>query len=295
MKTGDKVKFTSADDDQINWGSNDDPRPLLNTEDVYEIESVEVHSWHTKIYLKGIKGKFNSVSFKLVDPPDQTEFPPVEKQIGTREWIMDILEPHAVDGNINLTFKGMVELIRTKILPEYAQQFKSRPNSKQVTDEHAYSYLKSEYDHQVKHMIKIFGNKPSIFEQGVNALIAIVEGRINNPCQEQSESKGTAEEIFKEFMQTVHCYSCNTSDHTCTTYSLSKKDLLRLIDFSSHPRDQYDYPLATSSNQVTVPKVSDEAIKKWASEVEIETEDEFSGLDYLIMAAMAMRDGNINE
>ncbi|KKP51573.1 MAG: hypothetical protein UR43_C0019G0016 [candidate division TM6 bacterium GW2011_GWF2_33_332] len=66
MKIGDKVKFVSADDDQVKWGSNDDPRLVLNTDDVYEIESIEVHSWHTKIYLKGIKGKFNSVSFKLV-------------------------------------------------------------------------------------------------------------------------------------------------------------------------------------------------------------------------------------
>jgi len=66
MKTGDNVKFISASDEQINWGGNDDPRSILNTEDIYEIEKVDVHSWHTKIYLKGINGKFNSVSFKIV-------------------------------------------------------------------------------------------------------------------------------------------------------------------------------------------------------------------------------------
>jgi hypothetical protein len=63
FKIGDKVKFIGSSDDQVNWGSNDDPRLLLNTETVYEIEKVEIHSWHTKIYLKGIKGRFNSVSF----------------------------------------------------------------------------------------------------------------------------------------------------------------------------------------------------------------------------------------
>jgi len=67
FKKGDKVKFVSADDDQVKWGSNDDPRKVLNTEDVYEVETVEVHSWHTKLYLKGIKGKFNSVSFEKVN------------------------------------------------------------------------------------------------------------------------------------------------------------------------------------------------------------------------------------
>lgn len=67
MKPGDKVKFTTADDDQVRWGSNDDPRLVLNTTDVYEIENVEVHSWHTKLYLKGIKGKFNNVSFEKIE------------------------------------------------------------------------------------------------------------------------------------------------------------------------------------------------------------------------------------
>jgi len=31
-----------------------------------EGDHVEVNSWHTKIYLKGIHGKFNSVSFEKV-------------------------------------------------------------------------------------------------------------------------------------------------------------------------------------------------------------------------------------
>lgn len=64
MKTGDKVIFIGATMDQVRWGGNNDPNEFLKKGDLVEIESVEVHSWHTKVYLKGIKGKFNSVSFK---------------------------------------------------------------------------------------------------------------------------------------------------------------------------------------------------------------------------------------
>jgi len=64
MKKGAKVIFIEATDEQINWGSNDDPRTLLSLEKVYEIASVEVHSWHTKIRLVGLEQyKFNSVHF----------------------------------------------------------------------------------------------------------------------------------------------------------------------------------------------------------------------------------------
>jgi len=63
FKSGDKVRFISADQNQIRWGSNDDPNGILNTETIYEIDGVEVHSWHTKVWLVGVIGVFNSVSF----------------------------------------------------------------------------------------------------------------------------------------------------------------------------------------------------------------------------------------
>ena len=66
MKIGDRIKFISSSKDQVNWGSNNDPNEILNTDTIYEIEDVEVHSWHTKISIVGIKGKFNSVSFELL-------------------------------------------------------------------------------------------------------------------------------------------------------------------------------------------------------------------------------------
>ncbi len=67
IKKGTKVKFTTASDEQVNWGGNDDPRELLKTEEIYKVDKIETHSWHTKIYLRGFPGKkFNSVSFKEV-------------------------------------------------------------------------------------------------------------------------------------------------------------------------------------------------------------------------------------
>ena len=61
-----KVKYIGTDDDQVRWGSNNDPRGLLEIGNIYEVEKEEVHTWHTKLYLKGINGRFNSVSFKEI-------------------------------------------------------------------------------------------------------------------------------------------------------------------------------------------------------------------------------------
>jgi hypothetical protein len=63
FEIGDRIKFIGSTIDQVCWGSNSDPNGILNTETIYEISNVEVHSWHTKIELNGINGKFNSVSF----------------------------------------------------------------------------------------------------------------------------------------------------------------------------------------------------------------------------------------
>ena len=53
---------------QIDWGSNDDPRDLLIVGQEYEVEYVDEHSWHTKICLKDFPDlEFNSVSFEEVD------------------------------------------------------------------------------------------------------------------------------------------------------------------------------------------------------------------------------------
>lgn len=66
MKKGSKVKFIGCSKEQIAWGNNDDPNLVLFLGDQYYVEKVEVHSSYTKIELRGIVGKFNSVCFELV-------------------------------------------------------------------------------------------------------------------------------------------------------------------------------------------------------------------------------------
>lgn len=59
------VIYIGAFDEQVRWGGNDDPRGLLTEGETYEVDDVEVHSWHTKYALRGFTGKkFNSASFK---------------------------------------------------------------------------------------------------------------------------------------------------------------------------------------------------------------------------------------
>ncbi len=61
-----RVRFVGlVDEPSIRWGNHADPRGLLQEGCLYEVERKEVHSWHTKIFLKGFPGKqFNSVWFE---------------------------------------------------------------------------------------------------------------------------------------------------------------------------------------------------------------------------------------
>ena len=67
MRVGSVVIYRGAFNEQIRWGNNDDPRPLLTIGSVYIVSDVEVHSWHTKIQLEGYEGhQFNSVAFEEI-------------------------------------------------------------------------------------------------------------------------------------------------------------------------------------------------------------------------------------
>jgi hypothetical protein len=66
FKVGDQVKYLGSTENQVRWGGNDNPKELLFEGDVYYVERVEIHSWHTKLYLRGVRGKFNSVCFEKV-------------------------------------------------------------------------------------------------------------------------------------------------------------------------------------------------------------------------------------
>lgn len=68
FKEGDSVLFTIATEDQIKWGNNEDPRLHLELNKEYVVSKVEVHTWHTKVYLEGFDNlPFNSVHFRLVE------------------------------------------------------------------------------------------------------------------------------------------------------------------------------------------------------------------------------------
>jgi len=57
--------YGNASDVVINWGSNDDPRDILEKGKEYTLLRREVHSWHTKYILKEFPHlKFNSVHFE---------------------------------------------------------------------------------------------------------------------------------------------------------------------------------------------------------------------------------------
>lgn len=65
FKNGDKVRFIGATDEQVSFGGGDDPRSIIKDNSIHEVIDVEVHSWHTKLYLRGVNGAFNSVCFEL--------------------------------------------------------------------------------------------------------------------------------------------------------------------------------------------------------------------------------------
>lgn len=79
------VKFIAANiiKEQINWGSHQDPKGILEVGKEYEIERAEVHSSYTKIFLKDFpKLSFNSVWFNWSDTNDIFELPGTDKN----EW-----------------------------------------------------------------------------------------------------------------------------------------------------------------------------------------------------------------
>jgi hypothetical protein len=61
-----RLRYIGATDAQVNWGGNADPRGLLTEGEVYDLDRQSVHSWHTKVWLVGIDGGFNSVCFEEV-------------------------------------------------------------------------------------------------------------------------------------------------------------------------------------------------------------------------------------
>lgn len=64
IREGDYVKFIGCTREQINWGNNTDPEDLLVYGGVYFVQEMIIKSSHTKLILRGVEGKFNSVCFE---------------------------------------------------------------------------------------------------------------------------------------------------------------------------------------------------------------------------------------
>jgi hypothetical protein len=64
IREGDYVRFSGCTKEQINWGNNTDPNDLLVYGGIYFVQQIIVKSSHTKLILRGVEGKFNSVCFE---------------------------------------------------------------------------------------------------------------------------------------------------------------------------------------------------------------------------------------
>jgi hypothetical protein len=67
-KRGHKVRYMGSSVEQVRWGGNDDPSEVLKEGEIYEVDHTEVHSYHTKVFLVGVEGRFNSASFEDAAP-----------------------------------------------------------------------------------------------------------------------------------------------------------------------------------------------------------------------------------
>jgi hypothetical protein len=63
-----KVVFIGCSEEQKRFGNHTGDPNELEVGKVYEVRKEEEHTWHTKYYLEGFEGSFNSVCFdKLTD------------------------------------------------------------------------------------------------------------------------------------------------------------------------------------------------------------------------------------
>lgn len=61
-----KVKYVGCIDAQAKWGQSEDPRGVLIDGNIYDVDKVEVHTWHTLYHIAG--HKYNSTCFEQEKP-----------------------------------------------------------------------------------------------------------------------------------------------------------------------------------------------------------------------------------
>ena len=64
IKKDNYIKYVGCTREQVNWGNTTDPKDLLVPGGVYYVQQIIVKSSHTKLILRGVEGKFNSVCFE---------------------------------------------------------------------------------------------------------------------------------------------------------------------------------------------------------------------------------------
>lgn len=90
-------------------------------------------------------------------------------------------------------FKQKPEPVKEVKTPEeYADQ------KQRQEDNLIFQYIKSEYDHQLPRMTKILGKKPIVFEQGVNALLYLLEQRQEISDEEVRSAEEMLDRAFEE-------------------------------------------------------------------------------------------------
>jgi hypothetical protein len=72
MAVGDFVMYTDEPDVmQVRWGGNDHPTKAgMKLGEVYEVADVEIHDSYSRVMFCGVVGKFNYLSFTIIDPED---------------------------------------------------------------------------------------------------------------------------------------------------------------------------------------------------------------------------------
>jgi hypothetical protein len=75
MAEGDFVMYTDVPTSmQVSWGGHDHPdKAGMKIGELYEVSEVEIHDSYTHVMFKGVVGRFNPLSFVIIDPEDKSD------------------------------------------------------------------------------------------------------------------------------------------------------------------------------------------------------------------------------
>jgi hypothetical protein len=75
MTIGDFVMYTDIPDKaQISWGGHDNPEKAgMKIGKIYEVVDIEIHDSYTHVMFSNVVGRFNHVSFTIIDPENKSD------------------------------------------------------------------------------------------------------------------------------------------------------------------------------------------------------------------------------